>query len=151
MHYILALDQGTSSSRAIIFDQAGRVRAIAQRELTPLFPQPGWVEQDPTEIWSSQTAVVTEALRTARLSGTDIAAIGISNQRETTVVWDRQTGQPIWNAIVWQDRRTAELCSRLQGDGKEELFRHKAGLAARPRAGCPPPSRRRAAGLWYGR
>ena len=128
MQYILALDQGTSSSRAIIFDQAGRVRAAAQRELTPIFPQPGWVEQDPSEIWSSQAAVVTEALRSARLSGTDIAAIGISNQRETTVVWDRQTGQPIWNAIVWQDRRTAELCSRLQGDGKADLFRHKTGL-----------------------
>jgi glycerol kinase len=128
MQYILALDQGTSSSRAIVFDQAGRVRAVAQHELTPIFPQPGWVEQDPNEIWSSQTAVVTEVLRTARLSGTDIAAIGISNQRETTVVWDRQTGQPIWNAIVWQDRRTAELCSRLHGDGKKELFRRKTGL-----------------------
>ncbi len=128
MRYILALDQGTSSSRAIVVDRAGRVRAVAQRELTPVYPQPGWVEQDPNEIWASQAAVVSEVLQAARLSGADIAAMGISNQRETTIVWDRQTGQPIWNAIVWQDRRTAELCGRLQDEGRADLFRRKTGL-----------------------
>ena len=128
MRYILALDQGTSSSRAVVVDQAGRVRAVAQRELSPVYPQPGWVEQDPNEIWASQAAVVGEVLQAARLSGTDIAALGISNQRETTIVWDRQTGQPIWNAIVWQDRRTAELCDRLRDEGRADLFRRKTGL-----------------------
>lgn len=128
MRYILALDQGTSSSRAVVVDRAGRVRAVAQRELTPVYPQPGWVEQDPNEIWASQAAVVSEVLQAARLSGADIEAMGISNQRETTIVWDRQTGQPIWNAIVWQDRRTAELCGRLQDEGRADLFRRKTGL-----------------------
>ena len=128
MRYILALDQGTSSSRAVVVDRAGRVRAVAQRELSPVYPQPGWVEQDPNEIWASQAAVVGEVLQAARLSGTDIAALGISNQRETTIVWDRQTGQPIWNAIVWQDRRTAELCDRLRDEGRADLFRRKTGL-----------------------
>lgn len=128
MRYILALDQGTSSSRAVVVDRAGRVRAVAQRELTPVYPQPGWVEQDPNEIWASQAAVVGEVLQAARLSGADIAAMGISNQRETTLVWDRQTGQPIWNAIVWQDRRTAELCGRLRDEGRADLFRRKTGL-----------------------
>ena len=122
MQYILALDQGTTSSRAIIFDQAGTIRAAAQKELTPIFPQPGWVEQEPTEIWSSQAGVVAEALHKARLSAKDIAAIGITNQRETTVVWDRETGQPVSNAIVWQDRRTADVCTALKQDGKEEVF-----------------------------
>ena len=128
MQYILALDQGTTSSRAIIFDQAGAIQTVAQKELTPIFPQPGWVEQDPNEIWSSQVGVVTEVLQKARLSVTDIAAIGITNQRETTVGWDRETGQPISNAIVWQDRRTADVCTRLQRDRKEELFQQKTGL-----------------------
>ena len=128
MRYILALDQGTSSSRAVVVDRAGRVRAVAQRELTPVYPQPGWVEQDPNEIWASQAAVVGEVLQAARLSGADIAAMGISNQRETTLVWDRQTGRPIWNAIVWQDRRTAELCGRLRDEGRADLFRRKTGL-----------------------
>ncbi len=128
MRYILALDQGTSSSRAVVVDRAGRVRAVAQRELSPVYPQPGWVEQDPNEIWASQAAVVGEVLQAARLSGADIAAMGISNQRETTIVWDRQTGRPIWNAIVWQDRRTAELCGRLRDEGRADLFRRKTGL-----------------------
>ena len=128
MQYILALDQGTTSSRAIIFDQAGTIQTVAQKELTPIFPQPGWVEQDPNEIWSSQSAVVTEVLQKARLSATDIVAIGITNQRETTIVWDRQTGQPICNAIVWQDRRTADACTRLKHDGKEDLFQQRTGL-----------------------
>lgn len=128
MKYILALDQGTTSSRAIIFDPSGAIQAVAQKELTSIFPQPGWVEQDPNEIWSSQADVVTEVLQKARLSVTDIAAIGITNQRETTVVWDRETGQPICNAIVWQDRRTADVCTALKKDGKEELFQQKTGL-----------------------
>ena len=128
MQYILALDQGTTSSRAIIFDQSGTIRAVAQKELRPLFPQPGWVEQDPAEIWSSQVSVVTEVLYKAGLSAKDIAAIGITNQRETTVVWDRKTGQPICNAIVWQDRRTADVCMALKRDGKEEVFQNKTGL-----------------------
>ena len=128
MRYILALDQGTSSSRAVVVDRTGRVRAVAQRELSPVYPQPGWVEQDPNEIWASQAAVVSEVLQAARLSGADIAAMGISNQRETTIVWDRQTGRPIWNAIVWQDRRTAELCDRLRDEGRADLFRRKTGL-----------------------
>jgi len=128
MRYILALDQGTSSSRAVVVDRAGRVRAVAQRELSPVYPQPGWVEQDPNEIWASQAAVVGEVLQAARLSGADIAAMGISNQRETTIVWDRQTGRPIWNALVWQDRRTAELCGRLRDEGRADLFRRKTGL-----------------------
>lgn len=128
MHYMLALDQGTTSSRAIIFDQAGTIRATAQKELRSIFPQPGWVEQDPIEIWSSQAGVVTEVLHRAGLSAKDIAAIGITNQRETTLVWDRETGQPICHAIVWQDRRTAEMCTALKQDGKQEVFHKKTGL-----------------------
>lgn len=128
MQYMLALDQGTTSSRAIIFDQAGTIRATAQKELRSIFPQPGWVEQDPIEIWSSQAGVVTEALHRAGLSAKDIAAIGITNQRETTLVWDRETGQPICNAIVWQDRRTADVCTALKQDGKQEVFHKKTGL-----------------------
>ena len=128
IQYLLALDQGTTSSRAILFDQAGTIRAIAQKELTPIFPQPGWVEQDPNEIWSSQAGVVTEVLQKAQVSASDIAAIGIANQRETTLVWDRKTGQPVCNAIVWQDRRTADVCTALKHDGREELFRQKTGL-----------------------
>lgn len=128
MQYMLALDQGTTSSRAIIFDQAGTIRATAQKELRSIFPQPGWVEQDPIEIWSSQAGVVTEVLHRAELSAKDIAAIGITNQRETTLVWDRETGQPICNAIVWQDRRTAEMCTVLKQDGKQEVFQKKTGL-----------------------
>ena len=128
IQYLLALDQGTTSSRAILFDQAGTIRAIAQKELTPIFPQPGWVEQDPNEIWSSQAGVVTEVLQKAQVSAADIAAIGIANQRETTLVWDRKTGQPVCNAIVWQDRRTADVCTALKHDGREELFRQKTGL-----------------------
>ena len=130
--YILALDQGTTSSRAILFDQAGTIRGIAQKTLTPLFPQPGWVEQDANEIWSSQAAAVTEVLAQAGLSSTDISALGITNQRETTLVWDRETGQPIYNAIVWQDRRTAPLCNTLKQQGLETFFRDKTGLVIDP-------------------
>ena len=130
--YILALDQGTTSSRAILFDQTGTIRGIAQKALTPLFPQPGWVEQDANEIWSSQAAAVTEVLTRAGLSSTDVSALGITNQRETTLVWDRETGQPIYNAIVWQDRRTAPLCNTLKQQGLEAFFRNKTGLVIDP-------------------
>ncbi len=126
--YVMALDQGTTSSRAIIFDKAGSIHAVAQKEFTQIFPQPGWVEHDPMEIWSSQIGVATEAIAKAGLSGANIAAIGITNQRETTVVWDRNTGNPIYNAIVWQDRRTAAYCDSLKAAGKTALIREKTGL-----------------------
>ena len=121
-HYILTLDQGTTSSRAILFDQAGTIRGIAQKALTPLFPQPGWVEQDANEIWSSQAAVMAEVLAQAGLSSTDVGALGITNQRETTLVWDRVTGQPIYNAIVWQDRRTARCATRSSNRAWRPFF-----------------------------
>src|SRR5256885_7339056 len=119
MSFILALDQGTTSSRAIVFDRDGAIRAVAQKEFTQIFPQAGWVEHDPQEIWTSQIGVAVEALSGASLRPRDVAAIGITNQRETTIVWERQTGQPVMNAIVWQDRRTAEMCDRLRADGAE--------------------------------
>lgn len=128
MQYVLALDQGTTSSRAIVFDHAGQIQSIAQKEFRQIFPQPGWVEHDPNEIWSTQLGVAAEAITQAGLSGRDIAAIGITNQRETTVVWDRRTGQPVYNAIVWQDRRTAGLCDELRAAGHEALFQRKTGL-----------------------
>jgi glycerol kinase len=128
MNYVLALDQGTTSSRAIVFDHAGAVRSLAQKEFRQIFPRPGWVEQDGLEIWASQMGVAAEALTRAGLTAADIAAIGITNQRETTLVWERRTGRPIHNAIVWQDRRTAAACDRLKSDGLEELFRNKTGL-----------------------
>ncbi len=128
MSYVLALDQGTTSSRAIVFDQRGRIVAVAQKEFRQIFPKPGWVEHDPAEIWSTQAGVMAEVLERAQLRASDIAAIGITNQRETTVVWDRQTGAPIHNAIVWQDRRTAALCDQLRADGKQALFQQKTGL-----------------------
>src|SRR5919199_1279922 len=115
--YILALDQGTTSSRAIVFDAGGAIRGVAQKEFTQIFPQTGWVEHDPQEIWASQIGVAVEALGRAQIRPRDVAAIGITNQRETTVVWDRQTGEPIHNAIVWQDRRTADYCEKLKADG----------------------------------
>jgi glycerol kinase len=128
MRYVLALDQGTTSSRAILFDAEGQVRGVAQKEFEQHFPRPGWVEHDPREIWSSQIGVAAEALARAGLAPRDVAAIGITNQRETTVVWDRRTGAPIHNAIVWQDRRTAEICDALARDGLAETFRQKTGL-----------------------
>ena len=128
MTFILALDQGTTSSRAMVFDHAGTVRALAQREFRQIFPQPGWVEHDPHEIWDTQLAVAREALAQANLSARDIAAVGITNQRETTVVWDRATGQPIHNAIVWQDRRTADLCEMLTAQGHGEDISKRTGL-----------------------
>ncbi len=128
MPYVLALDQGTTSSRAILFDHDGAVVAVAQREFQQIFPKPGWVEHDPDEIWASQIAVATEVLGRARIRPRDVAAVGITNQRETAIVWDRATGRPIHNAIVWQDRRTAEMCDRLKADGFESLVRDRAGL-----------------------
>ncbi len=128
MSYILALDQGTTSSRAILFDRDGRIKGVAQREFRQIFPQPGWVEHDPREIWTSQAGVAFDAMAGAGLRARDVAAIGITNQRETTIVWDRKTGEPIANAIVWQDRRTAEVCDRLRSDGAEPLFRERTGL-----------------------
>ena len=126
--YILALDQGTTSSRAILFDRPGQMRGIAQREFRQMFPQPGWVAHDASEIWDSQLAVAQQVLKEQGVSAADIAAIGITNQRETTVIWDRATGMPIADAIVWQDRRTTGLCEALHAQGKAALFRTKTGL-----------------------
>lgn len=126
--YILALDQGTSSSRAILFDREGTPVAVKQKEFTQYFPQPGWVEHDPEEIWTSEYSVMTELVSSCALDGNDIAAIGITNQRETTIVWDAATGKPIYNAIVWQDRRTSDYCEELKAKGMVNAVRHKTGL-----------------------
>ena len=126
--YILAIDQGTSSSRAIVFNRQGESLAVAQKEFTQHFPQSGWVEHDPQEIWSSEAAVISEVMASMGISGQDIAAVGITNQRETTILWDAETGEPVYNAIVWQDRRTAEYCDRLKADGLTETIRQKTGL-----------------------
>ena len=128
MPYILALDQGTTSSRAILFDRDGRIASVAQREFRQIFPRAGWVEHDAHEIWTTQAGVAVEALAAADVQPKDVAAIGITNQRETTIVWDRETGHPIANAIVWQDRRTADACDRLRAEGAEDLVREKTGL-----------------------
>jgi glycerol kinase len=126
--YILALDQGTTSSRAIIFNQKGTLVSVAQKEFTQIYPQPGWVEHDAREIWSSQVSVAAEVILKANLQARDIAAIGITNQRETTVVWDRETGEPLYNAIVWQDRRTAAFCDSLKAQGLDQMIQEKTGL-----------------------
>lgn len=126
--YILAFDQGTTSSRAIVFDKSGNMISVAQKEFTQFYPQPGWVEHDASEIWSSQATVATEAVLKAGLTPHSIAAIGITNQRETTLIWDRETGEPIYNAIVWQDRRTAGLCDDLKNAGYAGLIQEKTGL-----------------------
>ena len=126
--YILALDQGTSSSRAIVFDKDGQAKAVAQKEFTQIFPKPGWVEHNPMEIWSSQAAVIAEAITSIDINGLDIAGIGITNQRETTIVWDAETGEPVYNAIVWQDRRTSEYCDSLKEAGLTDTIRSKTGL-----------------------
>jgi glycerol kinase len=128
MKYLLALDQGTTSSRALLIDESGKVVAVAQKEFTQIFPQPGWVEHDPNEIWASQIGVAADALGRAGISAKDVAAIGITNQRETTVVWDRKTGEPIHNAIVWQDRRTAPICDKMKAAGLESMITQKSGL-----------------------
>jgi len=126
--FILAIDQGTTSSRAILFNRAGRIHGMAQRELTQIFPYPGWVEHNAGEIWMSQLSLAQQVLREHGLKASDIAAMGITNQRETTVLWDRASGEPVTNAIVWQDRRTAALCDALRTEGKAKLFRDKTGL-----------------------
>jgi glycerol kinase len=128
MKHILALDQGTTSSRAIVFDHAGSIVAVAQKEFPQIFPKPGWVEHNPREIWSSQAGVASEALTKAKVAPRDVAAIGITNQRETTIVWDRATGEPIYNAIVWQDRRTASICDKLRARKLDRVIRRKTGL-----------------------
>ena len=130
--HVLALDQGTTSSRSILFDAAGRIVAIAQREVTQYFPRSGWVEHDAEEIWATQAATVTEVLARARLTAADVAAIGITNQRETTVLWDRATGRPVAHAIVWQDRRTADTCERLKAEGHEPEVTRRTGLLLDP-------------------
>ena len=126
--FILAFDQGTTSSRAMLFDHQGQIHSTAQKEFKQIFPKPGWVEHDPLEIWSTQMGVATEAISMKGLSIQDIAAIGITNQRETTVVWNKITGQPVYNAIVWQDRRTSDFCDELKKQGKAALIQEKTGL-----------------------
>ena len=132
MRHVIALDQGTTSSRAIVFDEEGRAVAAAQREFRQIFPQPGWVEHDPKEIFATQRETARQAAAQSGLSLKDLMGIGITNQRETTIVWDRQSGEPIHNAIVWQDRRTAGLCERLRQEGLEPLFRERTGLLLDP-------------------
>lgn len=126
--FILSLDQGTSSSRAIVFDHNGTIRSVAQREFEQIFPQSGWVEHDPHQIWASQASVVAEAISQIDINGLNIAAIGITNQRETTIVWDVDTDLPVYNAIVWQDRRTSEYCDQLAKEGWVDKIREKTGL-----------------------
>lgn len=126
--YILSFDQGTTSSRAILFNKGGEIVSVAQREFTQIYPEPGWVEHDAREIWSTQVAVATEAILKANLKATDVAAIGITNQRETAVVWDRETGEPVYNAIVWQDRRTSGFCDSLKEQGLGKVIQEKTGL-----------------------
>jgi len=128
--YILALDQGTTSSRAVLFDHSGALLASDQEEFTQIYPRPGWVEHDPTEIWNTQLKVAQGVLRRTGVSAAQLAGIGITNQRETAVVWDRNTGEPICNAIVWQDRRTAAICDQLKADGHEPYIREQTGLLA---------------------
>src|SRR5947209_1812899 len=128
MRCILALDGGTTSVRALIFDHDGHINAVAQKEIRQIYPQPGWVEHDPREIWSSQMSVATEALGIAKVRPGDVTAIGITNQRETTIVWERETGEVVYNAIVWQDRRTAGICDQLRRAGKPRMIQRRTGL-----------------------
>ena len=154
--YVMALDQGTTSSRCILFDEKGEIRSVAQREFTQIYPEPGWVEHDPMEIWSSQFSVMMAAMANIGAHGEDIAAIGITNQRETTIVWDKATGVPVYNAIVWQCRRTAPMIDKLKEDGLGETVREVTGLipdayfrAARSPGSwtrCRGPGRRRTGG-----
>ena len=126
--YVMALDSGTTSNRCILFDENGRIRSVAQKEFIQHFPKPGWVEHDAGEIWSTQLSVAREAMNQIEATAEDIAAIGITNQRETTIVWDKNTGQPVYHAIVWQCRRTSEYCDSLKARGLEEKIRQKTGL-----------------------
>ncbi len=128
--YILALDQGTTSSRAILFNSKAQIKSISQQEFRQIFPKPGWVEHDPEEIWASQKNVIEEVLKEANIPTTDIAAIGITNQRETTLVWDKKTGKAVYNAIVWQDLRTASICEEIKSSGHEDYLRKTTGLVA---------------------
>jgi glycerol kinase len=130
--YVLALDQGTTSSRSMLFDRSGAIVAVAQREFTQFFPEQGWVEHDANEIWATQSATIAEVLARADARATDVAAVGITNQRETTVLWDRRSGEPVARAIVWQDRRTADLCQRLKADGREADIAARTGLVLDP-------------------
>ena len=130
--YIMALDAGTTSNRCILFNEKGEIRSVAQKEFTQYFPKPGWVEHDANEIWLTQYAVASEALSKINAKAEDIAAIGITNQRETTIVWDKETGDPIYHAIVWQDRRTADYCMELSDRGLTDFFREKTGLVIDP-------------------
>jgi|SRR6056297_37277 len=126
--YILALDQGTTSSRAMLFDKNGSIVSVAQKEFRQIYPKAGWVEHDAQEIWSTQAGVSAEAVASAGVNGTAIAGIGITNQRETTVIWERETGKPVYNAIVWQDRRTSDYCDQLKADGHAEMIQDKQAL-----------------------
>ena len=126
--YILAFDAGTTSSRAIVFNHKGEICSVAQKEFPQIFPQSGWVEHNPDDIWSSQAAVAAEAITRIGINGNNISAIGITNQRETTIVWDRATGRPVYNAIVWQDRRTSEYCDSLKNEGLLPYIKEKTGL-----------------------
>ena len=128
MGYIMALDAGTTSNRCILFNEKGEIVSVAQKEFTQIFPQPGWVEQDASEIWSTQLGVAVEAMSKIGAAAQDIQAIGIANQRETTIVWDRATGEPVYHAIVWQCRRTSEYCDQLKEEGLTEMIRQKTGL-----------------------
>ena len=130
--YIMSLDSGTTSNRCILFDKSGRIQAMAQKEFSQIFPQPGWVEHDADEIFSTQLEVARQAVANAGISAADIAAIGITNQRETTIVWNKHTGRPVYNAIVWQCRRTADYCDQLVRDGWVEQVREKTGLVIDP-------------------
>ena len=130
--YIMALDSGTTSNRCILFDQSGSIRAMAQKEFTQIFPKPGWVEHDADEIFATQLEVARQALQNAGISAAEIAAIGITNQRETTIVWDKYTGRPVYNAVVWQCRRTADYCERLTKDGWVDTIQSKTGLVIDP-------------------
>jgi glycerol kinase len=132
MKPILALDQGTTSSRSIVFDLEGNLLGLAQQEFTQHFPEPGWVEHNPEEIWDSQLATAREALKRAGISASELGAIGITNQRETTILWERRTGRPVYRAIVWQDRRTAGICDELKARGLEPVFHQKTGLVLDP-------------------
>ena len=126
--YVLAIDQGTTSSRAILFDHSGKAVTVAQRDFQQYFPKPGWVEHDPNEIWYSQSLVIKEVMAKADVTDDNIACIGIANQRETTIIWDRETGFPVYNAIVWQDRRTADYCEELKAKGLAGMIQEKTGL-----------------------
>ena len=130
--YIMALDAGTTSNRAIIFNKKGEIISVAQKEFTQHFPKPGWVEHDPSEIWSTQLGVCTEAMAKENIDASNIAGIGITNQRETTIVWEKETGRPVYNAIVWQCRRTADMADKLVEDGYGKMIKEKTGLVVDP-------------------